>query len=178
MQQSAEAELARRPVDLIFVVDNSGSMTPKIQQVVEQLNGTLYETLEKAGADYQVTVVSAAGRLAERAVCLVEPLGAVPDPDGAGVCSPDIAGQIVESGLLTAERFTHVPQRVDSHDGLCQLLRRLAQGDLDHLRTDATKNVAIVTDDFVECQIDYLADGAFRSVRLGRGAGPSTACLS
>ena len=84
VQQRAEADPVTKPVDLIFVIDNSASMGEEIRQVVRQLNTTLYTVLEQAAVDFNVSVISQASTLDRQGVCVVAPLGSVEDTDQDG----------------------------------------------------------------------------------------------
>jgi len=64
------------PVDVILVVDNSGSMTEEIAQVIANINQSLADLLSASGLDYRVIMISTKGTLLQdQEVCVAPPLG-------------------------------------------------------------------------------------------------------
>lgn len=65
-------ETTRHPVDIVFVVDNSGSMSNEIKQVRDNIN--LFATkIANSGLDYRLFMISQKGTTSY-AVCVPEPL--------------------------------------------------------------------------------------------------------
>ena len=137
------AEVARLPVDIIWVIDNSGSMEPAIRQVQDGLNAFAARILA-SGLDYRVIILSLRGPSA--------PAGRYP------VCiPPPLAG---DSSCGDGTRFFQSTMNIKSTQPLEQFLGTLAQtaGYADGesrggppwqawLRPEATKTIVVVTDD-------------------------------
>ena len=134
-----EASLARGPVDIIWLVDNSGSMAPAIEQVKLGLNDFAAQ-IAASGLDYRVIMLSKRG-LADFDVCIPPPLA------GDAACG-------------NGERFFHSSVNIRSVQPLEQFLGTLgqtmgyAEGDSrggeawrEHLRPSATTSIVVVTDD-------------------------------
>lgn len=62
------------PVDIIWVVDTSGSMTAEIAQIKANINAQFADILAASGLDYQVLMIAAKGTAALQ-VCVAPPLG-------------------------------------------------------------------------------------------------------
>ena len=138
VQSSVAATGVSRPVDIIFVIDNSGSMGEEIREVSSQLNTNFAPIIQAAGIDYRVNIIStfgspgidedvtpppmtADGNLlipgnAFNSICVATPLGTTPDVDGDGVCDS------VDTLPMPSERFQHFPTAISSRNGLCRLL--------------------------------------------------------
>ena len=160
-RQSIRAEPGkRRPVDVIFVIDNSGSMTEEIAAVRRNIDRDFASIIEDSGVDYRVIMLSLFGE------------------GGTEVCiDPPLAGAGCDKGLgsTNGERYFHYNQEIGSNDALCQILDtldrpqapRAPHGFQDWLRPGAAKAFVLVTDDSARCtyrddQIQLLvgADGA------------------
>lgn len=155
-QQSAEATLVSRPVDIIFVIDNSGSMTDEIREVEEQINANFAAIIDAADPpiDYRVVMLSGFGSSGSQEVCIAAPLGGIPDANQDGHCDS------IPSAPVNGARFFHHSVNISSHNALCQLLTYFAtadgyglqpQGYQQVLRSDAFKFFAVITDDGVGC---------------------------
>ncbi|MEM9072074.1 MAG: hypothetical protein AAGE52_26445 [Myxococcota bacterium] len=139
---TSDAEVAVRPVDIIWVVDNSTSMEPAIRQVQSGLND-FAGRIASSGLDFRVLMLSLRGTSAS---------------DRFPVCIPQpLAG---DSSCGDGERFFHVSVDIRSTQPIEQILGTLAQSDgyadgdsrgsapwRDLLRGDATKTMVVVTDD-------------------------------
>ena len=134
-----EASLDRGPVDIIWLIDNSGSMAPAIEQVKLGLN-QFAERIAASGLDYRVIMLAKRGR-GEFDVCIPPPLA------GDAACG-------------NGERFFQSSVNVRSVQPLEQFLGTLgqtagyAEGDSrggepwrEHLRPSATTSIVVVTDD-------------------------------
>jgi hypothetical protein len=71
--QTAEATLQFRPVDVILVVDTSGSMDPVSSGVEMTIGTSLAQKLAASGLDYRVIAVAGYG--GDQFLCLPAPLG-------------------------------------------------------------------------------------------------------
>lgn len=111
------AETTNAPVDIIWVVDNSGSMSEEADQIQRNLNSFVFE-IERSGIeDYHVVMLTQAGFVA------------VPDPLGSDT-----------------SRYRYVDTNVQSHDSFDRLLEQLPMF-VDFLRPSAALHVVFVTDD-------------------------------
>ncbi len=117
------AEAVKQPADVIFVIDNSGSMGQETAQVQANMNG-FSQQITDSGVDVHVTLIS------NYSICIDPPLG-------SGGCPS------VDTNL---PRFSHINQTVSSVSALSDVLATQAQW-LPHLRSQASKHVIVVSDD-------------------------------
>ena len=118
-------------VDIIFVIDTSGSMTEEIVQTKKNIND-FAQTIGKSGLDYQVIMLAQPG-VAGNSVCVPPPLG------GANCAS-------------NPPTFQHIPVGIGSKDSLSKILSTYdsATPNLNwakYLRPTATKVFVEITDD-------------------------------
>ncbi len=162
-QQEAEATLVSKPVDIIFVIDNSGSMSAEIAEVEEQINKTFAAIIDAAvpAIDYRVIMVSAHGASSSTRICVSAPLSGIPDNNNDGHCD-SIPAQPVNS-----TKFFHHSLNIGSHNALCQLIAGYNAADQfglqpggykDALRPDAFKFFVVITDDGVSCSIQNVVN--------------------
>jgi hypothetical protein len=144
-QQKVRAEHgSRRPVDIIFVIDNSGSMADEIAAVRNNIQTDFASIIEDSGVDYRVIMVSRFG-LDATGVCIEPPLSSHP-------CTKDLESN-------DGPRYFQYSQDIGSNDGLCQLLdtfdrplgKHAPHGFQEWLRKDASKDIVIITDDDARC---------------------------
>lgn len=156
------AEIVKVPVDIILVIDNSGSMEDEIVGVQKNINDNFASILASAAVDYQVLVISSHGSASQdRAICIESPLS------GAASCHPPPATP------APTERFKHYDLGIDSNDSFHKLLGSF-QGpvaeleDRSHsapngwsswLRPEARKVFIEVTDDDPEGMTGLEFDG-------------------
>jgi len=143
--QSVRAEHGgRRPVDIIFVIDNSGSMSDEIAAVRHNIDHDFASIIADSGVDYRVIMVSRFGA------------------DSTAVCiDPPLAGAPCEKGLAmtNGERYFQYSQDISSNDALCQLLdtfdrpeaKQAPHGYSEWLRPTAAKAFIVITDDDARC---------------------------
>lgn len=148
---AAVASLTKAPVDIIFVIDNSSSMSGEILEVQKQVNDNFRTIIEKSGIDYRVIMVTRHGGIASESVCISAPLS------GAQSCSPPPAKP------TETARFFHYNVEIASHNAWCQLLSTIDQPDTtdgfnlhpngwgELLRPGAFKTFIVMTDDNVSC---------------------------
>lgn len=98
------------PADLVFVVDNSGSMTEEIAAIEATINTNLVNALDSSGVDYQVIMVTEHGS-GSLSLCVQPPLSGTANCNGVPVEIPD--------------QFAAYDVNVQSHDALCILLDTL-----------------------------------------------------
>jgi hypothetical protein len=135
----------KRPVDVIFVIDNSGSMDEEIAAVRDNINRDFAGIIAASGVDYRVIMLSKYGL------------------DSLGVCvEPPLAEADCDLGIdkTNSAVFYHYDQEIGSNDALCQILStfdrpdargRAPQGWQAWLRPEAHKAFVIVTDDSPLC---------------------------
>lgn len=133
------ASASRPPVDIVWFVDNSGSMVEENRYVSMNLN-TFAGVMERTGLDYRVVMVARRGT-ASLQVCVPPPLGGPSCGDSA--------------------RFRHIDQQVESTDGLRLVLSTYPRWG-DFVRPQALKFFVAVTDD----ESDLTADMFDAQIRM------------
>lgn len=147
---SERAIAEKRPVDIIFVIDNSGSMSEEIAAVEARINNDFARILEASGADFRVILVSRYGvhektgpaASAANDICIRAPLGA-----------SDCTSPVVPASLNVPPRFYQYNQEITSQDAWCKLLDgwRVPDGWAAYLRPEAFKSIVIISDDDNAC---------------------------
>jgi len=128
-----EAETKKQPADIIWIVDNSGSMTTEAQAVQDNLN-VFAQQITASGIDVRVVLISN-----PQTIILGIPIG-----NGVCVAAPLGSGQCPNDSL--APRYLHIAQNVGSWDALNLLTSTYSQYK-SMLRADASKTFVVVTDD-------------------------------
>lgn len=142
----------QRTVDIIVVVDNSGSMGLEILSLQETFYDHMVAPQIGDGIDVHVIVVSRHGDNASESVCFEEPLSSIP----AGGCDnpPNLPG--------ITDMFKHYSVEIGSHDSWCLLMDTFDGSVPDEfgleplgwsvwLREGALKLILTVSDDGVTC---------------------------
>lgn len=148
--QSAEATLIKKPVDIIFVIDNSGSMGDDILAVENNINDNFINIIGASGVDYRVIMISDHGTNGGESICVKAPLSTT-------TCMP-VPGEPGQNPPI----FYQYSLEIGSHNSLCHLLNAYnatlpddygyaPNGWKDWLRTDALKVFVEVTDDGISC---------------------------
>jgi hypothetical protein len=170
-------ESVSRPIDIIFIIDNSGSMSDQIQEVEENVKTNFADIIAASGIDYRVIMISRYGSStgpdvgsSNYGVCVPTPLG------GHDCVGPN--GKMPVNG----ERFFHYSADIESLDGLCVLLESYDEPDefdpdnnalndggirntwtplaptgwQEWLRPGAFKTFVMITDDDVDCRTQDL----------------------
>jgi hypothetical protein len=142
---NAAATLTKAPVDIIMVVDNSGSMTQEIQGVQSNINMNFATILKNSGLDYRVILISHHGSAtADQSICIDAPLA------GNASCNPPPA-----TPTFTAQ-FYQYSQEIASTNSLALILSTYNKADTlgmapngwsAWLRPNAVKTFIEVTDD-------------------------------
>ena len=145
--KEAEAIPGARPVDIIFVIDNSQSMSEEIAEVEEQINVNFANLISKT--DYRVIMLSSHGAHGAanptQKICVKAPLS-------GSTCSP------IPKLPSETERFFQHDTIISSQDTLCQVLTTYHAPDSDNthpqgwatlLRPHAFKIFTVITDDQV-----------------------------
>lgn len=143
VSQSQEATLKKKPVDVIFVIDNSGSMANEIKAVQDNINKSFADIIGNSGLDYRVIMISAHGASSNYRICVSSPLSGT-------TCSP-----IPAQPALT-DKFKQYSVTIGSKDSLSRALAtyaaqdgfKLAPGGWSQwLRSAAAKVFVEITDD-------------------------------
>lgn len=128
-----EAESTKQPADIIWAVDNSGSMTSEAQAVQNNMN-VFAQQIIASGIDVHVVLLSA-----PQTIILGIPIG-----NGVCVGAPLGSGQCPSDSL--SPKYLHLPVNVGSLDALNLLTSQYAQYK-SMLRPNASKTFVVVTDD-------------------------------
>ncbi len=126
--EAYEARLERKPSDIIFILDNSGSMDLEAKWVQENMND-FSQQIAGSGVDYRVVVLSSYPGNGN-GICIAPPLG-------SGGCPHK------DTKL---PKFLHVNQEVASTNGLTLFLGTYPLWK-NVLRPDSAKHIVIVSDD-------------------------------
>jgi len=132
---TAQAAAIKPPIDIIVIVDQSGSMSEELVSIKSNIN-TLSTLLDKTGVDYHVVMIGGVGT-STYDICVPPPLG-----------GPNCASN--------GTKYRAVNQHIESNDALNLILSTLdaAPGTdkawRDFLRPEALKVFIPVTDDNAE----------------------------
>jgi len=142
----AKPEFIRQPVDIVVVMDNSGSMSDEAQSVEANLNVNFAQTLDDSGVDYRLILVSRhrSSDGQRTSACITKPLS------GLAQCPADQPA--------FGPRFFQYSVEVGSHDSLSLLLDTYDGTQADEfdlapngwskwLRADSRKVFLEITDD-------------------------------
>lgn len=179
---SEQATSVLRPIDIVFIIDNSSSMAGEIQQVQDRINEDFADVIGASGIDYRVIMFSRYGLVgtpvhgSENPICIGGELG------GTTACADP---QNTQAGH-NPPRFYHYSADVESWDPWCKLLAGFDSSDelengetnvnqrpfdwtpiapngwSEFLRQEAFKVFVMISDDSPNCQ-DYgynFNDGA------------------
>lgn len=105
--KKAEAAIVRQPVDIIVVIDNSGSMQDEIDAVERSINVNFANVLTTSGVDYRVILISRHEKAKRQtSICVVAPLSS------NTICPP------TPDQPAFSERFYQYSLKVDSLNSL------------------------------------------------------------
>ncbi len=166
---SGEASIVRRPVDIIIVIDSSGSMNGEIEAVERNINENLAVILAEEDVDYRVIMIAeyrTRGGDARDGVCISAPLSGIDD------CTNP------PSEPINGERFFHYPQRVGSHNSMDRILETYAEASTGApdgwrawLRPEALRAFMEISDDDASMRPDAFEAALFA---LENAAGETT----
>ncbi len=106
----AQATLTKAPVDVIFVIDNSGSMSAEITAVQNNINNSFAKIIAASGIDYRIIMLSRHGSAANnQSVCISAPLS------GVANCTTPPAQPV------NTANFFHYSVEIDSFNSLSQI---------------------------------------------------------
>lgn len=153
-----KSETKQKPVDIIFVVDNSGSMSDEITGISKNINVNFAQVMDKSNIDYRVIVLSEHSS-AQLSLCIEEPLSTIKLGDCANV--GDGPGAIPPG--INPGKFYQYSYEIDSNNSPCKILDTLVgNGIIDDfglapngwsswLRKEAFKVFIEITDDMPMC---------------------------
>lgn len=129
------AETKKAPVDIIFVIDNSGSMNAEMNQIKTNVNNFAAK-IGKSGLDYHVIFIVRKANSPTQTGNVI----CVPAPLGGANCADNLP------------TFAHINQDVQSTNAPTLILSTYDSADATkswkkHLREEATKVFVIVSDD-------------------------------
>jgi hypothetical protein len=143
-----QTTLESKPIDIIFVIDNSGSMQHEIIAVQNNINTNFANIIANAGVDYRVLMISRHGNaIPNERICISQPLS------GHDCGLPDAGAPAVP---VNTARFFHYSRFVDSSDSYEVILGSYDQPDelgrapngwRDWVRPGAFKQFIEITDD-------------------------------
>jgi hypothetical protein len=128
-----EAETKKQPADIIWALDNSGSMLTEAQAVQDNMN-IFAQQIIASGIDVRVVILSN-----PQTIILGIPIG-----NGVCVSAPLGSGQCPNDSL--PPRYLHLPVNVGSWDALNLLTSKYPEYK-SMLRPEASKTFVVVTDD-------------------------------
>jgi hypothetical protein len=170
--QSASATLSKKPVDIIILIDNSGSMTTEIEGVQQNINQNFANIIDNSGLDYRVILVSRHGKASVgQSVCIEAPLSGIP----AGGCATPPPQPV------NTAKFFHYSVEIASRNSWCQILKTFDVPDEFNLaptgwqtwlRPDSFKTFIEITDDGVGCTYGGKTYGDANTVAGGIATAP------
>ncbi len=105
----AAPEVIRTPIDIIVILDNSGSMGDESDSVEQNINENFARILDENGVDYRMIVLSEhRERNGQNAICVARPLS------GLDTCPAPAP--------VSSERFFHYSVEIGSSNSLGRLL--------------------------------------------------------
>jgi hypothetical protein len=133
------------PVDIVCVVDQSGSMGNEIRMVRDNMND-FAGSISSASVDYRVILVATRSN----------------DPDGHEIC---IRQPLAGPGCSDSSRFRQIDRHVDSHNAL-PLYRANAHRIEAFMRPNSARHIIVVSDD--ECEPFFMCGAGFDLFLSGR----------
>ncbi|MEZ4460970.1 MAG: hypothetical protein R3E66_14840 [bacterium] len=137
------ASLEEKPVDILFVIDNSGSMSDEARAVGENINASFADIIRNSGLDFRVIMLTSHGDWRDQDVCVAQPLS-------GGTCNPPTAQPV------NTANFFHYDRQIGSHDSLQAIIQSYDETDKngfapngyqEWLRPKAFKVIVEITDD-------------------------------
>ncbi len=163
------AQIERLPVDIIWMVDNSVSMQPAIDEVTAGLNA-FAGLIEARDLDYRVIMLSLRGEgagtyggSARYQVCIPEPLA------GPGCADRAPVFHQVEIDVRSTQPLEQFLGSLGQTAGYVSTDDRGSAPWLDLLRPEATKTIVVVTDDNARMVVRSAGGGFEPGPSSGRG---------
>jgi len=157
---SAAATLIKQPVDIILVLDNSGSMEDELDAVERNINVNFANILQKSDVDYRMILISrhrkderSESEEASTSVCVTSPLSAL---SACPAAKP-----------VNSERFFQYSIKVDSENSFDRILSTYNKKDTfeltkvgwsEWLRPGAKKVFLELTDDNAAMAVDSFVE--------------------
>jgi len=171
----ATADVVRQPVDIIVVIDNSGSMQDEIDAVEQNINVNFTNILQASGVDYRVIMLSRHEKQGRQtSICVTAPLSA------NAACPP------TPDRPAFSERFYQYSLKVDSLNSLVLMVDTIDGTAEDEfglgpmgwgawLRPAAAKVILEITDDDSTqmTAADFVAKLTAKSAQFGTVAAPA-----
>jgi hypothetical protein len=110
---SARAKLETEPVDIILIVDNSGSMQEELQSVENNINDNFAAILRNSGVDYRLIAISRHRDDTNTSLCVRAPLSTLAS------CPAPAPG--------ISDRFFQFNTKIESDDSLDRILDTFIQ---------------------------------------------------
>lgn len=153
LSEVAEAKITQRPIDILFVIDNSSSMGGQIAGTQNSINKDFAAILDPTGIDYRVIMLSQYGSKTNYHICIDQPLSAISD------CTPPPPAP---TGPGNSAKFFHYSSAVNSRDAWCVMRDAFANtigdqfglatsGISSWVRPEAFKFIVVITDDDMSC---------------------------
>ncbi len=145
VEDTYSADLRTRPVDVIFVLDNSGSMREEIESVERNINTNFTQIMDDAGLDYRVIMVSKHGEGTpfDSDICVAAPLSGT-------TCDP------VPAQPANTARFFHYDTEISSDDSFGEILSTYNRADRNGFTTTGWS--AWLRDDSFKVFIEFSDD--------------------
>lgn len=154
---SAEVVQTKQPIDIVLVLDNSGSMADELDAVERNINVNFTEVIEESGVDYRVILLSRHRRAdrndseeASTSICVQQPLS------GLAECPADKP--------VLSSRFFQYSIKIESDDSFSRILETFNRpetrfdatdvGWSEWLRPSARKVFLEFTDDNASMPVD------------------------
>jgi hypothetical protein len=157
---SAAAELIKGPVDIILVLDNSGSMEDELDAVEKNINVNFAKILQQSEVDYRVILISrhrkderSESEEASTSICVASPLSAL--------------DQCPASKPVNSERFFQYSIKVESENSFDRILSTYNKKDQyeltklgwsEWLRPGAKRVFLEMTDDDAALSVDSFVE--------------------
>jgi len=160
--QTYTATLTKAPVDVIFVLDNSCSMSGEMTAIENNINQNFAQIIASSGIDYRVIMIGEHGPASsDQSICIGPPLGGKP-------CSGVTANTPPSNNPPV---FYHYDANdVESWDAWCKMLDWYKKPDRynmapggwsEWLRKGALKTFVMVTDDRMDCYWPQTTTGMY-----------------
>lgn len=182
-QTSAKADLRKKPVDIVFIIDNSSSMDGEIRAVQNSINADFAKLIAMSGIDYRVIMLGdfgfydypmsvPSGQTDACSVCIngdLNPDQSCPaaEKDAVYGMAPKISSHFFHYDPDGAQHSKDAS--VGSKNSLCRALQWFKKADGfglapqgwgQWLRKDSTKVFVEITDDQANCEVDLDGNGS------------------
>ncbi len=170
--QKYTATFTTKPVDVVFVLDNSCSMIEESQAIEQNINVNFAQIIQASGIDYRVILIAEHGPYTpDSSICVGSPLGGAPCPNPVPANTPP------DNNPPLFYHYDH--DDVESWDAWCKMFDWYKKPDRWNLtpggwstllRKDAFKILVGISDDRISCTL-----GSFSYSDSGTAAGGQVA---